>query len=103
LKDYPNNVGKERKLTSIDGKKSTFTVVCEIIRPQGPSPHKKLIYLQKLKHSDGRPEYRFAYYMRGVKGRTKGRWVFGQYALMIPSRDLSWLLKTARKKGWVGF
>jgi len=103
LNDYPDNKGKIRKLVSIDGNRSTFFVEDEIVRPQGPKPHRKLIYLQRLKHSDRELEYRFAYYMRGVKGRTKDRWVFGQYALMIPAKDLSWLLNEARKKNWKGF
>jgi hypothetical protein len=104
LKDYPDNIGKKRKLTSIDGKKSSFIVEDEIIREQEGSIHRKLIYLQKIKHEpDGRLEYRFTYYMEGLKGRTKGRWVFGQYSLMIPQRDLTWLLNQARKKEWKGF
>jgi hypothetical protein len=102
-KEYPNNKGKERRLISIDGKKSTFVVEEEIIRPQGPRPHRKLIYLQRLKHSDRRIEYRFAYYMLGVKDGAKDRWLFGQYALMIPAKDLKWLLNKARKEGWDGF
>jgi len=99
--DYPNNVGKRRTLKAIDGKKLRFTVIDEIIREQRGGPHRKLLYFQKIKHEpDDRIEYRLTYYMEGNRGRTKGRWVFGQYSLMIPARDLVWLLGRARKKGW---
>jgi len=43
---YPNNIGKSRVITSIDGKKVTLVVTDEIIVPQGAD---KLIYFQKLK------------------------------------------------------
>jgi hypothetical protein len=29
--------------------------------------------------------------------------VFGQYSLMIPAKDLEWLLMQARQRGWEGF
>ena len=102
-KSCPNNIGKKRRLISIDGKKSTFVVEAEIIREQGPKPHRKLIYLQRLKHSDQRIEYRFTYYMWSTKGHMPDHWTFGQYSLMIPAKDLKWLLGQARKDGWDGF
>ena len=48
-------------------------------------------------------EYRFAYYMLGVKPGAKGRWVFGQYAPMIPATELKKLLAAARARAWDGF
>jgi hypothetical protein len=104
LPDYPHHVRNKRKLTAIDGQRVAVTIEDEIIRPQGKPPHTKLIYLQKLRfESDRRLEYRFTYYMIGYKGKTKGRWVFGQYSLMIPVTDLKWLLKKAREQNWQGF
>ena len=102
---YPICKGNVRRFTSIDGKRITVTIEDEIVRPQGRKPHTKLIYLQKLKFEDDRHiEYRFTYYMKGVKeGRTKGQWVFAQYSLVVPAADLKWLLKEARKKQWKGF
>jgi len=102
---YPHNVGKRRKITTIDGSHLYVINEGEIVRPQGKAPHNKLIYLQKLRHeADNRLEYRFTYYMLSPKeGRMLNRWVFGQYSLMIPAKDLSVLLKKARDKGWEGF
>ena len=97
---YPNNIGKRRVITLIDGRKDALTVTDEIIVPQEDF---KLIYFQKLQfESDGRSEYRFTYYMRGVKPARKGKWVFGQYSLMAPEREVSLMLSEARLRGWPG-
>lgn len=108
----PVNIGKRRKVTLIDGRHVQYlTVEEEIVRPQRlprfpGGPHEKLIYLQKLHvEEEGKThtEYRFTYYMKGFKGRTRGWWVFGQSSLIIPPKDLSWLLRAARARGWSGF
>lgn len=96
----PSNVGKRRTITSITGRKIHLVVEDEIIIPQGTG---KLIYFQKLQfEEDGRIEYRFTYYMLGQKPSRRGRWVFGQYSLMIPRRELAILLRRARARGWQG-
>jgi hypothetical protein len=102
---YPDNVGKKsRRWTAIDGQPVSVVIEEEIKIPQKTGPHKKLIYLQRLRfESDGHIEYRFTYYMEGFKGKTKGKWVFGQYSLSVPAEDLAELLKQARAKGWEGF
>jgi hypothetical protein len=102
---YPVCIGNRRRFIAIDGEHVFVTIEDEIVRPQGPKPYTKLIYLQKLKfEKDGHIEYRFTYYMKGVKeGRTKGQWVFAQYSLVVPAADLKWLLKQARKRQWKGF
>jgi hypothetical protein len=102
---YPINIGKKsRKWTAIDGQPVHVVIEDEIVLPQGVPPHTKLIYLQKLRFlADNRIEYRFTYYMEGYKGRTKGKWVFGQYSLVIPAVDLTKLLEQARLKQWEGF
>ena len=102
---YPSNIGKKpRKWTAIDGQPVLVVIEDEIMIPQGSGPHSKLIYLQKIRfQSDNHVEYRFTYYMAGFKGKTKGRWVFGQYSLVIPAEDLAKLLKLARSKKWEGF
>jgi hypothetical protein len=101
---HPKNIGRRRRLIDINGKHLYVKVEDEIVRPQHNAKNEKLIYLQKLRHeSDRRLEYRFTYYMKGSKGRMKGRWVFGQYSLMIPATDLKRILAEARKKHWAGF
>ncbi len=97
---YPDNIGKRRTITTIDGTKVHLVIKDEIVVPSGAE---KLIYLQKLQfEEDGRIEYRFTYYMRGFKPSRKGRWVFGQYSLMIPEEELHRLLTEARRRGWSG-
>lgn len=96
----PNNIGKRRTITAIDGEKLSFVVEDEIVVPQGPE---KLIYFQKFRWEIGdNVEYRLTYYMIGYKPGRKGRWVFGQYSLMLPATELSVLLMEARKRGWEG-
>jgi hypothetical protein len=100
LPPRPNNIGKRRRITTITGRKIHLSVTDEIVVPQGS---RKLIYFQKLRfEEDGRLEYRFAYYMLGHKPGRRGRWVFGQYCLMIPRRELTMLLRKARARGWQG-
>ena len=61
----------------------------------------KVIVFQKLRFEDNnRQEFRFGYYMLGVKKGAKGRWVWGQYCLLIPKRDLRALIRKAKKKRW---
>jgi len=65
-----------------------------------PEPH-KLITFQKLRlEEENRIEFRLGYYMIGVKLGAKGRWVWGQYALMIPEKDFKVILKEAQKRKW---
>lgn len=103
LPPYPRIVDKVRTHTAIDGRQVQYTVLDEIVRRQKRARNPKLIYFQRLKFAeDGRTEYRFTYYMLGRKPGARGRWVFGQYSLFIPPRDLSALLRRARRKGWKG-
>lgn len=100
---FPDGIGKVRTHTAIDGRLVQYIIDDEIVRRQESARNPKLIYFQRIKFAeDGRTEYRFTYYMLGQKPRTRGRWVFGQYSLFIPPRDLSALLRKARRKGWKG-
>lgn len=97
---YPDNVGKRRVIKSISGEQVAFRIDDEIVIPFGLG---KLIYFQKMRwEADRRIEYRLTYYMSGHKPGRKGRWVFGQYSLMIPAKELSVLLSQARARGWEG-
>jgi hypothetical protein len=100
----PSHVGERRVFKAIDGRKVHRTIKDEIIRRQETSRHEKLIYLQKMWYEEERRvEYRFTYFMRGFKKGARGRWVFGQYSLLIPPEDLKWLLGEARRRRWPGF
>jgi hypothetical protein len=96
----PVNRGKVRRIDAIDGTVRHFRIEDEIIRRQGNSD-RKIIVLQKMRLiEEGRIEYRFGYYMIGMKPRAKGRWVWGQFCLLIPERDLTALLAEAERRGW---
>jgi hypothetical protein len=38
--------------------------------------------------------------MIGVKPRARGKWIWGQFCLMIPKDDLKVLLREAKKRKW---
>ena len=95
----PTNIGKKRKIISIFGKPVHLTIEDEISRIQSTADH-KVITFQKVRFEDGRVEFRFGYYMIGVKEGARGRWVWGQFALLIPPADLKALLKEANKRKW---
>jgi hypothetical protein len=101
---WPRNIDKRRSHPDIHGRTRYMTVDDEIVRPQGGGGHGKLIYIQKVRfEEDQRIEYRFCCYMIGVKRGARGRWVFAQFAPLIPPEDLEWLLKEARARNWPGF
>lgn len=97
----PTHVGHRTNRKTINGDPMRYVVLDEIIRV--PTTNRdKAIYLQLIKHeTDGRLEMRLCYFMIGQKGKTKGRWVFGQYAPMIGKKDFRFLLKEAQARGWV--
>jgi len=83
-----------------DGRRREFTIIGEIRRRQRNHPN-KLICLERFRWDDGRTEFRLAYYIVGKKGRARDRWVWGQYATMIPAADLRYLIREARARGWL--
>ena len=96
-------VGRRSTRKNIHGEEFTFLVEDAVGFKVGKL-NKKYICLQKICHEKPkkRLEYRFAYYMIGVKQGAFNRWVFGQYALMIEPNQLERLLKMASKK-WPDF
>ena len=101
LPPWPDNVGKRKKMPSITGEIRYFIIKGEIRHIQA-SYKKKLIVFQKLQLEGTRTtEFRLGYYMIGEKPGARGRWVWGQFCLFIPARDLEEILKEARVRGWV--
>lgn len=97
----PSNVGKTPSWKWADGTPERFTIVDEIRRRQS-SARSKTIVLQKIRRaSNGRIEFRLGYYMIGVKPRMAGKWTWGQYATLIPARDLKALITRARQREWI--
>jgi len=100
LPKRPNNIGKRRRIKTIWGEPRHIVIEDEILRKQSNAPH-KLIAFQRIRIEEvNRIEYRFGYYMIGVKSGAKGRWVWGQYCLLIPEKDLKVIMKRAEKRGW---
>jgi hypothetical protein len=97
----PSRIGKVTRRQYIDGSPMSYRVLDEIVHvPRGNRG--KAIYLQLLQfEDDGRTEMRLCYYMIGHRGRTKGRWVYAQYAPMIRKKDFEHIISKAREKGWV--
>ena len=97
----PINIGDHRSAKRPDGSRFYFTIVDEIHVAQSGASH-KLIYLQRIRFdSDGRIELRLGYYIIGKKKRMRGRWVWGQYATMLPVADFRRIITRARQKGWL--
>ena len=103
MKSYPKLPTKKNtkgQLKTRKGKILRFKIVDEVRRTQRNSRHKK-ICLQKIVFDNGRVEFRLAYYMTGKKPRMKGRWVFGQYATLMPEADFRSIIRRAKRKGWI--
>ncbi|TVM04296.1 MAG: hypothetical protein CV087_01265 [Candidatus Brocadia sp. WS118] len=97
--ELPNNIGKTKRIPAIDGRIRHFRIEDEIIHPQSNS-NRKIIVLQKMRFiEEDRIEFRFGYYMIGMKPKAKGRWVWGQFCLLIPQEDLMAILEEEKNEG----
>ena len=97
---WPNNKGKIKKINTIWGNVIHWEITDEILEICEGAPHKLLVF-QKIKIIEQEKiEFRIGYYMIGVKKRTKGRWVWGQYCPMVPSSNLTSLIKKAKDRNW---
>ena len=98
--ELPNNIGKKRRIPAIDGRIRHFIIEDEIIHRQHNSD-RKIIVLQKMRFvEEDRIEFRFGYYMIGLKPKARGRWVWGQFCLLIPQEDLQVILNEAKRRKW---
>lgn len=96
-----SNVGRKGSITDIEGRKQSFTVVDEVRRRQSTDPE-KTICLQRLRFDrDGRTELRLCYYIIGKKPRMAGKWVFGQFATMMPAEDFQAIVSRAEEEDWI--
>jgi len=59
----------------------------------------KVAILQRLEFEDGTKVLRLGYYIIGHRGRMRGKWAWGQFALFIPAEDLIRLVQKAKEKG----
>lgn len=69
----------------------------------------KILCLQRLEfhpegHLRGKPtkvEVRLGYYIIGKKPKMRGKWVWGQFAALMPIKDFRHLVREAKKRGWI--
>ena len=94
------NIGKTGTLkVPPDGKILRFKIVDEIRRAQSDLPE-KIICLQRIEFDDGREQFRLGYYIIGKLPKMKGKWVWGQFATLLPPKDFVAILRKAAKRGW---
>jgi hypothetical protein len=96
---WPNNIGKRGKLVSPDKRVSYIKIIDEIRKQQSTYPP-KVIYLQLVQLEGNRIELRLCYYIVGKIGRTKGKWVFGQFATLLPTEDFQVIINEAKLRNW---
>ncbi len=102
----PSTEGKTGLAKDPAGREHSFVVVDEVRQPHTGHPDGKIILLQKLRFEDDRSEFasiefRIGYYIIGKKPKMRGKWVWGQFALMIRPDDFKALIDKARAKGWI--
>lgn len=101
LPPIPITKGKRGTLSEpVTGKKFHFRVIDEVVQIQ-TDYSVKVIYLQKLEfEEDGSIELRLGYYIIGKKPGMLGKWVWGQYAALMPIGDFEQIIEKAKAKGW---
>lgn len=78
-----------------------FRILDYLIHRQSNNPHKYLT-VEVIQSSWLRKrELRFGYYILGKKKKMRGKWLWGQFAPLIPLRDLRVLLKEAKRRGFL--
>jgi hypothetical protein len=97
----PCNKGRRCPARRPEGGHFYFTIEDELYIQQSNLPT-KLIYLQKIRfESDARVEFRLGYYIIGKRPAMRGRWVWGQFATMIPKVDFLRITRMAKRRGWL--
>jgi hypothetical protein len=96
----PSRKNKTTKTKGIDGSDMIYTVVDEDIFPAKSNPQKAFC-LHKIRHSDGREEFRIGYYMIAYRPRMKGKWAWGQFAPIMARSEMVEIFERAKKLGWL--
>jgi len=93
------------RLTDINGIKRKFEVG-RFVTQRASEYRDKVFILEEIStpwrktvKKKGLKLFRLGYYIIGKKPKTKGKWVWGQYAPFITDRDLKELIKNAEKEG----
>ncbi len=97
---WPDHVGDRGHFHDPGDSVRYFTIIDEIRQPESGAPS-KVIYLQLMKFDNGKLQLRLCYYIQGKVGRPKGKWVFGQFATLLPSRDFQEIIAEAKSRNWI--
>lgn len=100
-KDPPATIGNTGQMQMPDGSRVHFTVIDEIHRRQSTGPDNKIFYLQRLQLRDGQVAYRLGYYCIGRNLGYGGRWVWVQFAPIMPAVDFQAIVGEAITRGWI--
>jgi hypothetical protein len=101
LPELASKVGQTGSLRDPEGNIWTFTIKDEIRVPQSDLPQ-KILCLQLIEFTEyKKTELRLGYYNIGKKPRMLGKWVWGQYATLMPAKDFKKLVESAKAKGWI--
>ena len=102
LPPLPSKVGKKGKLIlPPENKILHYKITGEIRVPQTGMPE-KILCLHRIEFDeDQRVEIRIGYYIIGKLPKMKGRWVWGQFAALMPMKDFRALIKKAEKEKWI--
>lgn len=96
----PSRKNKTTKTKGIDGGELVYTVIEEDVFEAKSNPQKAFA-LHKLRHADGREEFRIGYYMIAFRPRVKGKWEWGQYAPIMTRDEMAEVFERAKKLGWL--
>jgi hypothetical protein len=96
----PKRLGKKTKTKKIDGTPLIYTIIDEEVF-LAKSSTKKAFCLHKLRHEDGKEEFRIGYYMIAHKPRMRGRWAWGQYAPMMTKEEMAEIFDKLKTKRWI--
>ena len=99
LPPAPSNKGRKGAIKDTNGVNWIFLIEDEIMLPQSGLPN-KLLCFQRIRFENGENFFRLGYYIIGKKPSRAGKWVWGQYATMLPSADLKELIRLAEGRQW---
>src|SRR5438270_9680813 len=92
----PSRIGKRGTGRMPLGEIFHWKVLDEVRCFQTNLPSKVLCLERILFEEENRIEVRLGYYIIGKKPRMKGKWVWGQYAAMLPVEDFQSLIQQAQ-------
>ena len=101
LPKLESKIGNDGWASDPLGGEEHFIIKDEIQHRRKDGMSKQIYVFQLLRYDDGWEQFRLGYYVIGKKPGMAGKWVWGQYAAMLPEKDFKMLIKLAQERGWV--